>query len=197
VANVTVRKDNNQQQPQSQQQQQQGGGSAMARRDQQRGLFHGGDPFQELRSLFGMDPFMEMSPLRRLMRWDPFGEMGGFGQEQLFNPAIEIKETEHNYTFNADVPGLKESDVEVNLTGNRLVISGQRNQESTEERETYHSRQRSYGSFSRAFVLPEGADIEHVHAELKHGVLTIVVPKLATAQSRRIEVKPGGTGLKG
>jgi HSP20 family protein len=140
-----------------------------------------------------VDPFRSM---RDFMRWDPFKEMAPLWNAELsleFNPAFEVKETEQAWLFKADVPGVKESDLQVTVTGNRLQVSGTRHEEKEEKGETFFSRERKYGSFTRSYTLPDGADLEHVRAELKAGVLTIAVPRMPNAQPRKIEVKAPGT----
>ena len=142
------------------------------------------------------DPFRMM---REMLRWDPFQEMLPFTPSTepgaVFLPDFEVKENKDGYIFKADLPGVKENDLDISLTGNRLVVSGKREFEKEEENETYFARERSYGTFTRTFTLPEGADVDHAKADLKNGVLTLVVPKKAEVQPRRIEVKPGtGTG---
>jgi len=96
----------------------------------------------------------------RLVHWDPFCQMSPFlaGEEQLarFTPDFEIKETKEGYVFKADVPGIKEKDLDISMTGNRLTISGKRETEKVENTDTYYARECSYGSFSRTFTLPEG-----------------------------------------
>ena len=80
------------------------------------------------------------------------------------------------------------ADLEIALTGNRLTISGKREQEKHEQGDTYYASERSYGSFSRAFTLPDGTDGENVKAELKNGVLEVVVPKKPEVQPRKITI---------
>ena len=128
------------------------------------------------------------------VRWDPFRQMAPFwpGEEQpvRFTPDFEVKETKEGFVFKADVPGIKEKDLEINMTGNRLTISGKREAETEEKTDTFYACERSYGSFTRAFTLPEGTDGEnHSRAELKEGVLTLFLPKKPELQQRRIEVK--------
>jgi HSP20 family protein len=139
------------------------------------------DPFRLMRDMLSFDPFKEMMPI--------FPRI----EAEAFAPAFEVKETKEAYLFKADVPGVKETDIEVTLTGNRLTINGQRNEEKEEKSETYYSCERKYGSFSRTYTLPEGADVEHIHADLKAGVLTVGVPKLAEAQPKKIAVKAAPT----
>src|SRR4029079_4568222 len=115
------------------------------------------------------DPFRVM---RDVLRWDPFRELGAAagGDYGLFAPSFDVKENKDGYVFRADLPGVKEEDLEISLTGNRLTISGKREQERHEQGDTYYASERSYGSFSRAFKLPDGNDAENVQDDLKHSV---------------------------
>jgi len=133
-----------------------------------------------------------------MLRWDPFREMAPswFGQpaaEATFSPAFEVKENKDSFLFKADLPGLKEPDVEVKLVGGRLTISGKREAEREDRDDTFYTYERTYGSFVRSFTLPDGIDGDHIHAELRDGVLSIVVPKKATALAKTITIKTGET----
>jgi HSP20 family protein len=142
------------------------------------------------------DPFRLM---RDMLRWDPYRELDNvFGQvaERSFNPTFEVKETKDAYVFRADLPGVKDSDLEISLTGNRLSISGRREQERHEQGDTFYASERSYGSFTRSFTLPEGIDGDNVTADLKHGVLTLSVPKKPEVQPRKVTINTAG-GDKG
>jgi HSP20 family protein len=136
------------------------------------------------------DPFRVM---RDMLRWDPFREMAPAiaAETQMYAPAFEVKETKESFVFKADVPGLNEQDLEVSLTGNRLSITGKRDAEKEDKTDTFYMYERSYGTFSRSFTLPDQADVEHVKAELKSGELTIVIPKAPTAVAKRIPVAGG------
>lgn len=139
----------------------------------------GWDPFREMQSLLRFDPFREMRPF-----------FGSYNVPELnFSPAFEVKENKDSFIFKADIPGVKEADLDVNITGDRLMISGKREEEKKEESETMYTWERSYGSFSRSFVLPQGVDTAHARADLKEGVLTLVLPKLPEAQPKKIAVK--------
>jgi HSP20 family protein len=135
------------------------------------------------------DPFRMM---REFMRWDPFREIvpvlnvGGDAQRALYVPDVDVKETADAYIFKADVPGIKEKDLEIATTGNRITLTGKRDEERHEETATYYSSERSYGSFSRSFTLPDGTDVDRATAELKEGVLTISVPKKPGIQPKKI-----------
>lgn len=135
-----------------------------------------------------LDPFRSF---RDWLGWDPFAEIETMTGDVRFTPSMDVRETQDAYLFRADVPGLKEEDIEVSVTGNRITLSGKREEEQRKEGERWYVYERSYGSFSRSFTLPEGVKPDEVKAELKEGVLTITVPKQAEAQRRRI---PLGTG---
>nr|MBK7068563.1 Hsp20 family protein [Deltaproteobacteria bacterium] len=137
------------------------------------------------------DPFRTM---RELMRFDPFAEMGTISNWQSiqFNPDFEVKETREGYQFRADLPGIKEKDLEISMTGNRLTVSGHREAEKRDESDRYYLYERSYGSFSRSFTLPDGVDNTKVAADLKDGVLTMLVPRRPETQPRKINVRANG-----
>jgi len=146
------------------------------------------DPERGLARARTWDPFEMM---QEIMRADPFRELsrGFLGEPGGFVPSFEVKETKDSFTFKADLPGLKEDDIEVSLSGNILTISGQRQEEKKDEGDQYYAYERSYGSFSRSFTLPEGVDVDQVRAELKDGVLNVVVPKRPEVQPKKIPLK--------
>lgn len=143
------------------------------------------------------DPFEQM---RELMQWDPFQELprrwlGGEGAE-VFTPTFDVREEKDAFVFKADLPGIKEKDVEISITGNRLTVSGKREQENVEERESYYCRERSYGSFSRTFTLPDSVDADKIEANMQDGVLTLRLPKSPEAQPKKIALKVGNAEEK-
>jgi HSP20 family protein len=140
-----------------------------------------------------IDPFELM---REMMEWDPFRELGTLRSAPglAFVPPFEVKETKDGYVFKADLPGLKEKDLDISLTGNRLTVSGTREEEKKEEDERFYAYERSYGTFSRSFTLPEGVDPNSVDAELKEGVLTIHMAKKPEVKAKRIELSQGKGG---
>ncbi len=135
------------------------------------------DPFRAMRDLMGLEPFHEMVPSIPSL------------SVSAFVPSFDVKETPESYVFRADVPGVKESDLSVTLTGSRLNIGGKREAERRESSDTYYCYERSYGDFSRTFTLPEGVDANTVHADLKDGVLTVSIMKSASSQAKRIAIK--------
>jgi HSP20 family protein len=137
-----------------------------------------------------LDPFRMMDAL---LRWDPFrGDWGGVDQSLQFVPRFDVKETQAAYVINADLPGVKEDELDVSLNGNLLTISGTREDEHREEGESYYAMERSHGSFARSFTMPDGVDAESVTADLKHGVLTVRIPKKPEVQPKRIAIGKGG-----
>ena len=135
------------------------------------------------------DPFRAMHDL---LRWDPFGTMmsGLIARDPApFCPNFDVKETSEAFVFTADMPGVKESDLEIHFTQNRLTVSGKRESEKVEKTDQLYSSERSYGSFMRAFTLPDGILVDKIRAELKSGVLTLSIPKKPEAQPKKIEVQ--------
>jgi HSP20 family protein len=100
-----------------------------------------------------------------------------------------VSESEKDVTVTAEVPGMSEEDVEVTLSGGRLVISGEKKDEREEKDKSYHLVERSYGSFSRSVDLGDAVDAEKATADYKNGVLTVRVPKSTAARSRKIQIK--------
>jgi HSP20 family protein len=143
------------------------------------------------------DPWRTM---RALLSWDPFREMAPFAPADAsafaLNAAFDVKETKDAYLFKADVPGIHERDIEVTVTGNRLTIAGKREAEKEDKSDRYYSYERSYGSFTRSFTLPDGADVDALRATLEQGVLTINIPKKPEVQPKKIAVKSEGPAAK-
>lgn len=136
-----------------------------------------------------------MREMREMLRWDPFREMAPMfttALEQLeWNPSFDVTETKDAFVFRADVPGVKQEDLEITTLGNRIQIAGKRETEDERRTATVYTYERQYGSFTRSFTLPNGVDLEHAKSDLKDGVLTLVVPKQAEAQSKKIPISTG------
>jgi HSP20 family protein len=140
---------------------------------------------------YAWDPFEAM---REMMNWDPFRAMPLYPTHApalAFAPQFEVKETPDAYVFMADLPGVDEKDVDITLSGNRLTVSGRREAEEREEGESYYAYERSYGSFTRSFTLPEGIDQSGLGAEMKNGVLTVRLPKQPEHKPKKISVGGG------
>jgi HSP20 family protein len=105
--------------------------------------------------------------------------------------ASEVSEDDKAYRVAVELPGMSEKDVEVGLSDSTLTIKGEKKSEKEESKKDYHYSERSYGAFRRSFALPEGVEADKIEANMKAGVLTIVMPKNAEAQkkSRKVEIK--------
>lgn len=141
------------------------------------------------------EPFSDWEPFRRMRHWfgwDPFAEMMRIPPMEpamTFAPAFEVKETPAAYVFKADLPGIKEQDLDIKLIGDRLTITGKRETERQEKDETYYCYERSYGTFTRSFTLPWGVTADLAKAELKDGVLSVMLPKSPETLPKKIEIK--------
>jgi HSP20 family protein len=142
-----------------------------------RGLW---DPFESMREtmrdLVGWDPFQEMSVMPRLI-------------ERAFVPAFDVKDAADSYLFRADLPGVRDEDLDISVTGTRVTVSGKREEEAAREDETYYCYERPTGTFTRSFTLPEGADTENIKAEMRNGVLYLTIPKKPEVQPKKITIK--------
>ncbi|RJS17080.1 Hsp20/alpha crystallin family protein [Corallococcus sp. H22C18031201] len=138
------------------------------------------DPFHRMRELISADPVEELSRL-----------LTGRADTGGFTPAFDVKETKDAYIFKADLPGVDEKDVDVTLTGDRLTVSGKREVEQRDSSDRFYTYERSFGSFSRSFTLPEGVDAEQVDAQLRDGVLQLTLPKRPEVQPKKIKLGGG------
>src|SRR5271166_3935046 len=103
-------------------------------------------------------------------------------------PPVDIKETENDLILKADIPDVDMKDVDVHVENGTLTIRGERKFEAEKKDGSWHRVERSYGTFERAFTLPETVDVEAVKADYKAGVLTITIPKKEVAKPRQIKV---------
>jgi len=134
-------------------------------------------------------PSGEIDPLdrvRSLLDQTLGGEIASLLTEvRTFTPPVDIEETDDAYVIEADLPGIKRDDVDIELEGNELQVSGEIKQREGK----FRRRTRRVGRFELRVVLPDGVDGGNVDAKLDHGVLTVRVPKAEKAQRRKINVK--------
>src|SRR5918997_2075922 len=109
---------------------------------------------------------------------------------------MDIVETEDHFVLKADLRGLTESDVNIELESNVLTISGERKTEHEAKKDGYYRLERTSGTFSRALTLPEGIDADAVTANFDNGVLEVRIPKPAEAKPRRVQIGVGGAAPK-
>jgi HSP20 family protein len=133
------------------------------------------DPFESFRVLWNWDP------LRGLERAVDTGR-----PRIEFAPSFDILERDDAFVLKADLPGVKDEDLDVTVTENQLTVSGSRHAEERQEDEHYTMYERAYGDFSRTFTLPSQVATDAIEAKLDRGELTIVVPKQAEAKPRKI-----------
>lgn len=128
-------------------------------------------------------------PTSRLLsqRWPELGS----DLAQVLRPNLDIKEGDDHFIVSVEMPGVEKSDVNIELNGHDLIISGEKKQEETKENEGYHCVERSYGSFRRLLHLPESADPETLKASFENGVLSLNVSKRIGEQNtgRKIELE--------
>ena len=110
---------------------------------------------------------------------------------QALTPAVAIDETDKEMIITAELPGVRDKDVEVSLVGDVLTIKGEKRSDREESNRGYHLSERSYGSFYRSIPLPAGIDTDKASAEFKNGVLIVTLPKTqeALTQVKKIVVK--------
>jgi HSP20 family protein len=141
------------------------------------------------------EPFRELSSLQtemnRLFNAAFEGPGGGNGGARRWTPAMDLLETEDEFVLRADLPGLTESDVNIEIEDNVLTVSGERKTEHEDKREGFYRMERAYGSFSRSLTLPKGIDPEAVTAGFDRGVLEVRVPKPEQRKPRRINITAG------
>ena len=113
----------------------------------------------------------------------------GNGKTDLMLPSMDVTETDKEIEITAELPGLEEKDVQINVSDNLLTIRGEKNAEKEEKDKNYRLIERSYGSFERTLELPEGINADAIKANIGKGVLKVTVPKPAPAQVKKIDVK--------
>src|SRR5215472_7073463 len=123
--------------------------------------------------------------LRSIADFEPPWRSFGFSA-----PAIDMSEDDKAYKISAELPGLDAKDVEVSVSGDRLVLKGEKRQEQEEKNKNYYHSERTYGSFQRSFELPASVDRDKIAADFSKGVLTLTLPKTAARQQQqKIEIK--------
>ena len=144
-----------------------------------------------------------------IVRWEPFRDMlaaqrefdrlfrGAFGPAALgeeeastrtWAPPVDIFENGDNLVLKAELPGVNPDDVEIRVEDNTLYLKGERKFEKEVKEQNYHRVERSYGTFTRTFSLPNSVDSDKVGAEYKDGVLTLTMPKKEEAKPKTIKI---------
>jgi|LGVC01.1.fsa_nt_gb HSP20 family protein len=144
-----------------------------------------------------------------IVKWEPFGELSTlrrqmdhlmesfFGREPMFYererwiPAVDVAETKDEIVVKVEAPGMDEKDISVTLSGDNLMIKGERKSEKEEKDKHFHRTERYCGSFQRVIGLPVSVDQEKIKADYAKGVLEIRLPKKAEAKPKEIPIKVG------
>jgi HSP20 family protein len=145
-----------------------------------------------------------------VIRWEPLGELSTIQSEmnRLFNtlvdgspgsrsgarrwtPAMDLVETADEFVLRADLPGLSEKDIAIELEGNVLTVSGERETEHEDDEGGYYRLERASGAFSRSLTLPEGVAPEGIAASFDRGVLKVRIPKPEDRKPRKVAIAVG------
>lgn len=149
-----------------------------------------------------------------IVRYDPFRDLRTLQEEvnRLFStnltrafddegigrgawaPSVDIYENKDQIVLEAELPGMNQDDFDLSIENNVITLRGERKFEKTEESDNYHRVERSYGSFTRSFTLPQTVSPEGATAEYSNGVLRVTLPKREETKARRIQVSGTGSG---
>jgi HSP20 family protein len=149
------------------------------------------DPFRDLRTLQE-----EVNRLFSTNLTRAFGDEGiGRG---AWAPSVDIYENKDQIVLEAELPGMKQEEFDLSIENNVITLRGERKFDKTDETDSYHRVERSYGAFTRSFTLPQTVSAESATAEYTNGVLRVTLPKREETKARRIEVKgmEGGSTQK-
>jgi HSP20 family protein len=151
-----------------------------------------------------------------IMRYDPFRDLRTLQEEvnRLFStnmsrafddegigrgawaPSVDIYENKDHIVLEAELPGMKQEDFDLSIENNVLTLRGERKFEKTDESDSYHRVERSYGAFTRSFTLPQTVSAEGANAEYNNGVLRVTLPKREETKARRIQVTGSEAGTQ-
>jgi HSP20 family protein len=144
-------------------------------------------PFLSLRLTDDLDRMFD-NYFNTFVSWP---ELGDNRTASTFRPKVDLNESEQALTVSAELPGLSESDIDVSLTKDGLLVKGEKKEETEEKKEGYHRLERRYGSFQRLIPIPFEIDQDKVEATFKNGVLRVTLPKTEAAieEAKKIEIK--------
>ncbi|MDX1932810.1 MAG: Hsp20/alpha crystallin family protein [Capsulimonadales bacterium] len=142
------------------------------------------------------DPFREMERLQNEMNriFDginsvPEGRSGNIAQNmRLWSPSVDVAENESEIVIHAELPGMKQEDIDIELTGDTLTLRGERKFENEERKQNFVRVERSYGRFQRSFTVATPIRSDQVTATYRDGVLEIRLPKSEEQRPRKVQV---------
>lgn len=131
--------------------------------------------------------------LERGTLWSQLFGPSAFGlfedEKGLLKPRVDISENETAYTVKADMPGFNKEEVRIEVENGRLRLEAEHKEEREENKESYHLKERRYGTITRTFILPEDVDPEKIEATMENGVLKLNLPKTEKTRPKQIEVQ--------
>ena len=137
-------------------------------------------------------PLRELSNLRREME-DLWGNLAGerefLPMKGEWMPAVDVSETKDSLVVKAEIPGMEPKDIDISLSGDLLVIKGEKKQKIEEKKESFHRIETRYGAFSRSIRVPVSVDSNKIEASYDKGVLKITLPKKEEIKAKQIEIK--------
>jgi HSP20 family protein len=140
------------------------------------------------------EPARELQAIQQEMNrlfgsaFDTQGGLANGGAASRWIPPMDVVEGDEHFVVRADLPGIEERDVNVELEDNVLTISGERKSDGEERKEGYYRIERAYGAFSRSLTLPEGIDSEGIKASFANGVLEVRIPKPEERKPRKVAI---------
>ncbi|MDP1562193.1 MAG: Hsp20/alpha crystallin family protein [Pirellulaceae bacterium] len=143
---------------------------------------------QALSPLFSRDPFtslqQEMEDVLSRFKTD----WNGGSTLAVISPSVDLSETADSLQLRMDVPGIQAEEIDIQVSGDTVRISGEHKEDKEEKGKTFHRIERRCGSFARALTLPTAVKADQVTAECKDGVLTITLPKSEVAKTQKVKV---------
>ena len=146
----------------------------------------------------------EEGMVRELMPWSPWREMMSLrenmdkffdepftrrGTDAMYHPAVSIRETKNSLIIEADIPGVKDEDIDVEIEDDKVILRGERKHKEETKREDYYHMESSYGAFSRIITLPAYVDADRAEAQVKDGILEVVIPKVELKKAKKLSIK--------
>ena len=109
-------------------------------------------------------------------------------EEMVWTPAVDVIEKEDKFLVKVELPGVKENDVDISITGDMLTIAGEKRSDSEVKKKGYYYSESSYGSFSRSITIPSMVDIDKIEANFDKGVMEIILPKIPEVKPKKVRV---------
>ena len=136
-----------------------------------------------------MEEFFEGFPPRRWMEtFEPMGWRWPMGVDYERSFRLDVIDRDKELVIRGELPGVEKDDIEITISGERLMIEAEREFEEKDEEDNFYRHEVGFGKLIRTVALPLEVDVDNVHAELKDGILNIVLPKLEAAERHTIKV---------